>query len=316
MIRQTICLVFFLLAFACGWAQYAPPAGQPGSTAIAADNERILGWATRCEVQRGLQQINNPESGPATVGEPAFALGPEDGKIVSLGDGGIATLFFEKPIRNGPGFDFLVFENAFLEDFLELAFVEVSSDGERFFRFPAFSNTDTLQQVDGFGRLDASRLHNLAGKYMRGFGTPFDLDCLAGIAGLDVNHIVAVRIIDVVGTIHHSFSSRDSRGYIVNDPWPTPFASGGFDLDAVGVIHYANEVAMKWFFNPEFREFEVQGLNRNAEFTLLNFEGKVLANAQIESSSFRYQLPKLPKGHYVAVIVDRKRKYTHKFAFM
>ena len=24
---------------------------------------------------------------------------------------------------------------------------------------------------------------------------------------------------------------------MINDPWPTPFASSGFDLDAVGVIH-------------------------------------------------------------------------------
>jgi len=46
-----------------------------------------------------------------------------------------------------------------------------------------------------------------------------------------------VRIIDVVGSIDSQYATYDSKGNIVNDPWPTPFASCGFDLDAVGVIN-------------------------------------------------------------------------------
>ena len=46
-----------------------------------------------------------------------------------------------------------------------------------------------------------------------------------------------MRIVDVVGCIDPEYCTYDSQGHPVNDPWPTPFASSGFDLDAVGVIH-------------------------------------------------------------------------------
>ena len=35
----------------------------------------------------------------------------------------------------------------------------------------------------------------------------------------------------------NDFSSCDFSGHQINDPWPTPFYSSGFDLDAVGVIN-------------------------------------------------------------------------------
>ncbi|MFN6048554.1 MAG: T9SS C-terminal target domain-containing protein, partial [Bacteroidota bacterium] len=62
------------------------------------------------------------------MGTAAGAEGPAASNgVVSLGDGGIATLTFDPPITNGDGFDFAVFENTFLDTFLELAFVEVST---------------------------------------------------------------------------------------------------------------------------------------------------------------------------------------------
>jgi hypothetical protein len=41
----------------------------------------------------------------------------------------------------------------------------------------------------------------------------------------------------VIGSVNDSFGTRDSKGRIINDPWPTPFASSGFDLDAVAVVN-------------------------------------------------------------------------------
>jgi hypothetical protein len=41
----------------------------------------------------------------------------------------------------------------------------------------------------------------------------------------------------VVGTINLAYASYDSRGKIINDPWPTPFPQSGFDLDAVAVLN-------------------------------------------------------------------------------
>ena len=54
---------------------------------------------------------------------------------------------------------------------------------------------------------------------------------------LDKSKITHVRIVDVVGNIDPEYANYDSQGHVINDPWPTPFASSGFDLDAVGVIH-------------------------------------------------------------------------------
>ena len=54
---------------------------------------------------------------------------------------------------------------------------------------------------------------------------------------LDKNRVTHIRIVDVVGCIKPEYATYDAEGHIVNDPWPTAFASSGFDLDAVGVIH-------------------------------------------------------------------------------
>ncbi|HKD36990.1 MAG TPA: PEP-CTERM sorting domain-containing protein [Pirellulales bacterium] len=230
---------------------FAPQAGQPGSTAIAAGDPRFVEWASSViNLTRGPQNIANPSLGLASFGASTNALGPSDAAtnfsgVVSLGDGGQITLGFSQPIRNGAGPDFAVFENGFASGnlaFLELGFVEVSSDGVNFFRFPATSLTQTTTQIGTFGLLDATNLDNLAGKYVAGFGTPFDLDQLASVSSLlDVNNVNYVRIVDAVGSIDPLFATHDSPGNMVNDPWPTPSASSGFDLDAVGVINSVPE---------------------------------------------------------------------------
>lgn len=230
-------------------ADFDPQAGQPGSLAIPNTSPLFQEWASSVvSIIRGPQDITNPNSPLTSAGTPSNALGVADGSsshIVSLGDGGSITLGFATPIANGTGADFAVFENGFLSGstglaFLELAFVDVSSDGLHFFRFPSVSLTQTTTQVGGFGPLDATKLHDLAGKYVAGFGTGFDLSELAGVSPLlDVNHVIDVRITDVVGSIDPRFGTRDSLGDLINDPFTTPFASGGFDLNGVGVINMA-----------------------------------------------------------------------------
>jgi len=177
--------------------------------------------------------------GLAWSGIDEYALGRAgDNPMISLGDGGSATLQFDGTLRNGNGYDFAVFENSFDGAFLELAFVEVSSDGERFVRFPAYSETDTVNGTAAFGYTNPEQIHNLAGKYPVFYGTPFDLDELRDSVGIDVEAIRYVRIVDVIGSIDPRYCSRDVLGRKVADPWPTPFPSGGFDLDAVGAIHF------------------------------------------------------------------------------
>ena len=227
---------------------YAPPAGQPGSTAISNSSPSIVEWASGFQnLIRGPMDIANPAGGLASFGTGNEALGVAYGNslhVVSLGDAGQITLSFDRPIFDGPGADLAVFENSFSDSFLELAIVEVSTNGTDFLRFPAVSLTQTTTQVGGFGSLDATNLDNLAGKYRGGFGTPFDLHQLAGLSpSVDVNQIHFVRIIDVVGSINPSFGTQDSLGNMINDPYPTASASGGFDLDGVGVINVVPEPA-------------------------------------------------------------------------
>ncbi len=209
---------------------YAPAAGEVGSTAIAMDDPAIVAWATDWKQYTPGTEVS------ATFQTPDKALGPAVGNsfdIVSLGRGGEITLQFDIPIRDGLGADFAVFENSVTDTFLELAYVEVSSNGTDFFRF----DTDSLtaSSVGGFGSVDPTNIDGFAGKYRQGVGTPFDLNDLAGIsADLDVNAISHVRLIDIVG----DGSQTDSSGDTVYDPFPT-VGSAGFDLDAIGVINQA-----------------------------------------------------------------------------
>ena len=220
-------------------AQFPGPPGFTGTTALYKDSSAFINWATTCVVTRGYQDIASPSGGYASVGNDTNGTKKANvNPVVSLGDGGIAILTFQLPITNGPGFDFAVFENAFNDAFLELAFVEVSSDGINYFRFLATSNTQTLTQIGPFDNTcDGTKLNNLAGKYRASYGTPFDLQELASQIGLNINAITHVKIIDVVGDINMPYATYDKNNNPINDPYPTAFASGGFDLDAVGVIN-------------------------------------------------------------------------------
>lgn len=242
-----LAMLFFSPAI---FAQYDGAAGTAGSAAIYKNDFRFRGWATGCTAQIGAQDINQPTLGQAASGSNQATLGRAgDGQVLSLGDGGQATLSFQNPIFDGDDIDFVVFENGFSDTFLELAFVEVSSDGLHFFRFPAVSNSDTLTQIGTFGAVNPVHLYNFAGKYRANYGVGFDLSELLPLADstLDLNAIRFVRVIDVVGALEGAQVSRDSRGHKINDPYPTPFATGGFDLDAVGVFNSQSSVALAEF---------------------------------------------------------------------
>lgn len=251
----------FLVAARAAAGPYAPAAGSPGSTAVAYDDPRLIAWGSSVgQIVRGPYDISDPESPLVSFGNPdPAALGSPDAfnsstgepltdpnKVLSLGDGGSITVLFTNPIYNGPSWDLAVFENAFNDTFLELAFVEVF-DGDTWARFPTSSLTQNAIQIDQTSAttngIDPTDIDGFAGKYRASFGTPFDLSTLAGTPGLDLNHIIAVRLVDVVGSIDPAFARRDSSNRIINDPWPTPFNTGGFDLDAIGAFYSVPEPA-------------------------------------------------------------------------
>jgi hypothetical protein len=226
----------------------------------------------------------SPATGVHTNGNPIVdpywqfsgeALGPVTGDnfaVVSLGDldaaaiaadlqPGSLTVSFATPIRNYTGADFAIFENGFLSlyntgghgvngVFAELAYVEVSSDGVHFARFPSISLTEDL--VGGYGSIDPTQVFNLAGKHVNSYGdswgTPFDLEdlrehpmVLDGLLDLDaVSHI---RIVDIPG----SGDFLDSQGNPIYDAWVT-WGSGGADIEAIGAIGQPQSYA-QWAVN-------------------------------------------------------------------
>ena len=207
-----------------------------GSDGIASTNPAILCWANGW---------TNYLPGPVLSNQflnATNALGPADAgdsglgslAVTGLGDDGQITLTFPVPIADGPGPDFAVFENAFADYYLELAYVEVSSDGATFVRFP--SHCLATEPTEYF--TDPADYGGLAGKHVQGVGTPFDLRLLAGEDGLDVRRVTHVRIVDVKG----DGSNLDSYGNPIYDPTP-PWGPGDFDLDAVAVLNARIEIS-------------------------------------------------------------------------
>lgn len=300
-------LVFqFLSIFA--FSQYAPGVGMPGTTAIHMDSAIFIGWATNATVNPSWVNISDTTSGKVNLGTSVSALGKADNDVVSLGDGGFAVLSFAHPIINGPGWDFAIFENSFDGQYLELAFVEVSSDGVNFARFPAHSLSSTQSQIQAFGTLDPTKINNLAGKYKAGYGTPFDLEELSFLSSVNVNAITHIRIIDVVGSIDTNYASFDTAGNIINDPWPTIFPSSGFDLDAVGVIHSAlsigdnsKEIKISLYPNPatEIVNLVTSSENRIINIEIADFQGRIIFSENYSSSLAQINVCNLESGIYI-----------------
>ncbi|MFH1719547.1 MAG: DUF4465 domain-containing protein, partial [Planctomycetota bacterium] len=239
-------------------------------------NPIFRGWATAVISYNPGPGLN------AQWTDPNKALGAATGDkldIVSLGDldeqligagalPGEITLYFNELIRQGRGYDFVVFENGFVSGgtyntgsvegqmFTELGYVEVSSNGVDFVRFPAVSLTP--EPTGPYGTVEISNVYNLAGKHPNAggicTGTPFDLAEIADdpdvVSGLvDLGDIRYVRIVDIPGNgAFYDLASANinpgtwpawdhySKNHPIYDAWPT-FGSGGLDLEAVGVLH-------------------------------------------------------------------------------
>lgn len=302
-------------------AQYAPPAGQTGSDAIHRDSSIIISWTQNCKVTRGKQDIAISSSPLASVGDSSNAIGYADGMVVSLGDGGSALLEFNPPITNGIGPDFAVFENAFSDSFLELAFVDVSSDGINFFRFPAVSLTQTTNQVGSFDTLDATKIHNLAGKYRQFYGTPFDLSQIPENSLLNKSQVTHIKITDVIGTLNPTYASMDALGNYINDPYPTPFSSGGFDLDAVAVINStinsieSNEHTFTISIYPNPAK-DLLSIRSNSEFSIEMYDQKGVQtySGRFSAGNTQINLQETPRGIYTARIISSNKTIIRKIA--
>jgi len=271
----------------CGYVGSDRRCANPLQDADARINPIFRGWATGF---RDYLPADTQWMGPGIWNDPNKALGPATGDnfdVVSLGDldaeeigrggrpGQITLVFGDaddindpRHIRDVNGYDFVVFENAFVSGYTtaggavrgqslaEFGYVEVSSNGRDFVRFPSVSLTP--EAVGPYGTVDITDIYNLAGKHPNAYGlcigTAFDLSELAGLppvsSGLvDVNNISCVRVVDIPGSGDFFDEARlfidpcswpQWSGYEVDNPiydaWLT-VGSGGADIEAAGVLH-------------------------------------------------------------------------------
>lgn len=315
MIKWTLPLIAFIASVQFVYGQYPPPAGQPGTTAMYQDSSAFRAWASECTVELGYINFVDTSmvymgSNKASYGFPADATGPPDNFVISLGDRGVATLTLPAPMFDSTGPDFAVFENSFSNDFLELGFVEVSSNGIDFVRFPSVSLTPETPQVFTFGTIDATHIHNLAGKYRVFYGTPFDLADLKDSLAVDLSTVTHIRILDVGGCILPGYQSFDSQGHVINDPWPTPFNTSGLDLDAIGIIHIEPQaipssvppVPIRVFPNPVHHILRIEhSLHSSVRLSLVNPIGKFYLSEEPVDKSVELDISDYPPGLYFAV---------------
>ncbi len=234
-------------------------------------------WASKCVSYNPGSGItgSGTDHGASWWTDTSKALGQatasDTADVVVLGEGGDITLGFDYYITDGEGYDFAIFENSLNDTFLEFAYVEVSSDGEHFVRFPNFYTgaSPVGSDIDD-GNNDPTKAYNLGSKYRIGFGCGYDLSelsdayeyalshynpetgevsasstfsaeymksLLEDFEYLDLDAVSYVRIVDVVG----DGSCLDSMGRPIYDAYPTQGTSG-FDLSGVGIINAGDAV--------------------------------------------------------------------------
>jgi hypothetical protein len=314
--------LFCTVGFSYGQGPYAPNSETAGTDALHFTNNKFISWASDIKVIRGYQDIANKSLGTVNFGESINAIGMSNKSVISLGDSGVANVSFEGYVLNKSGPDFAVFENSFNHEFLELAFVEVSKDGTNFIRFPASSETSSVTQVGSFDLLDATNINNLAGKYKVQYGTPFDLDDI----GMD--SIRYIRIVDVVGSIDSTIGSKDAKGRMINDPYPTDFQNngfytGGFDLESVGLINYEGEIFLganelseqksrvRIYPNPAISDITIT-VEKQSEIQIHDVNGKLWFSQRINFGSNSLDLNDLPRGLYSVSVLNEKEHFVSK----
>lgn len=222
---------------------------------IAFDSPAFVEWADDIDETR----TDFAPNGSTSINESGGfnSLGELTEDLIDAGEEpGFLTVTFPTGIRNGEGADFAVFENAIgffggeNDLFVELTYVEVSTDGESFARFPSIyrNEEDSFSGTRSFAEYDVTNIFNLAGKHRSGFGTPFNLDDLLDdpqvtSGAIDLGNIQFVKLVDIPG----SGDFVDSEGNAIYDAWPT-VGTGGFDFrlsegQGLGVLNVVPEPA-------------------------------------------------------------------------
>lgn len=168
------------------------------------------------------------ESMPDIVFGPPWGAGDHMGSldVVSLGQGGSIVLGFEpRAIADGPGADFIVFENAFFVGgnssmpFAELAEVSVSEDGMTWKAFPCTQAEYPYGACSGWKPVYSSPQNGISpSDPAKAGGEAYDL------ADVGMTRAKYVRIRDMGQTTCPTDPSKKTTNL-------------GYDLDAIAIVN-------------------------------------------------------------------------------
>jgi len=243
--KALICLSIGLVLSACGAIETEVEAETKAETETEVETETEAEAETEDEVEDEAEtsiqknvfasEVISFEAGEAAgfgMDEfPDVVLGPPEGKgnnagsmdVLSLGIGGTITLGLGGfDVVDGPGPDFIVFENPFWVNnsptniWKELAEISVSEDGETWHTFPC---TVIDEQVDDYGDCAGWRT-------VQAFEVDDDFVLDPQTAGGDAFDLADLGLTQI----------RFIRIHDLAESGATP--SAGFDLDAIGAVNF------------------------------------------------------------------------------
>lgn len=222
------------------------------------------------------------------------SVNPE--QICSIGLGGEIILGFQgKFIRDLPGKDFTIFENAFYspdfhKTFVEPAKIAVSKDGITFVEFPY--NSETLKGCAGITPTNGNK--NPFNPFESG-GDSFDL------ADIGVDSVRFIRITDISGLLLN-------RKHPMYDPIVT-----GFDLDAVVGLHLEDDNAISILIG----ESNIT-INSESEYnySVYSLTGSKVIYSQNQTKTTKLPFENIPKGIFVLVVTITDSKDSKSITFI
>jgi len=228
-----VCLLSFLVLGACEGGDAPPvtesPPGDPWTgcvePCVEKDDVASTGFG-RCAAHFLPAESTVEAGGYGHDDVHALVSGPPLGSthVVSLGCGGsIVVDLGPEGAVDGPGADFVVFENPFSVEFPEVGHVWVSEDGCEWRKFPCAAQ-EALDGCAGRTPTSAVWAPDVADwEPLAAGGDPFDL------ADLGLERARFVRVVDESAAF---WSGLDGD-------WCDPGmgGKGGFDLDAIAVVN-------------------------------------------------------------------------------
>lgn len=211
-------------------------------------------------------------------------------QVVSLGKGGFIALAFDPPIRDGPGADFIVFENAFRygsgQVFDEWMIVSVSQDGRQWVTFPFDSVTGAgLAGRTPTGCTGCSAPVNWQDPAQAG-GDAFDLETVG------LPWVKYVRLTDATHWQAPDRLSADLDGVVAIHQLPV----AGLSISPLpeGLFFHSSEPPRLQAWDLSGREIEPELIQRGTSEWQIRVRGVAFLRVETEAGTWQGKVAGLP----------------------